>query len=342
MGELVHVRLAGEVIRRRGERAVGALSQGRLRRVKRSELVGHFVGRAKPGSAGVVVVKFPGCERAVAACAALDFDHAGRPEVGPGEFFLASPDQLDRPAGLAGDSRGLDGRFAGVLAAVAGAGVRHDDANRVVGESKRTGQLAAHAEGALGSGPDGELAVLPLRHRRAGLERSVGDVGDRVGLLEADVRGVQPCLIDPVGWPEPPRPSRSPPANPDRPAGFFRSSNNVLPEIGGPGFHSALIAASARTACDSLGAATPTKSPSCTTTTSGMRLGRAQVDRGQRRPVRRGAQHLAVPHSRQPDVRSELVLAGHERPAIDLRGRVAGDCPRLRRADRRVDQRRLS
>ena len=48
--------------------------------------------------------------------------------------------------------------------------------------------------------------------------------------------------------------------------------NRSLPEIGGPGFHSALSAASAFVARDSLGAATPTKSPSRTTITSSIAL----------------------------------------------------------------------
>src|SRR5262249_44143598 len=50
------------------------------------------------------------------------------------------------------------------------------------------------------------------------------------------------------------------------------SRNRSLSEIAGPGLHSALIAASAREARSSLGAATPTKSPSRTTTTSGIAL----------------------------------------------------------------------
>ena len=62
---------------------------------------------------------------------------------------------------------------------------------RVLGQPEGRGQLAAHAERPLRAGPDGQLAVLPLGHRRAGLERGMGDVGDRVRLLGADVRGLQ-------------------------------------------------------------------------------------------------------------------------------------------------------
>ena len=204
--------------------------------------------------------------------AALDLDDARRPEVGPGEFFLAGPDQLDRPAGLAGQARGLDGRFARVLAAVAGAGVGHDHPHRVVGEPERAGQLAAHAERSLRAGPHGQLAVLPLRHGGAGLERGVGDVGDRVRLLEADVRGLETRLDRTRRAGPSPRAAALASRVLTRPLVSSGRRTRSLAEIGGPGFHSALIAASARAACCSLGAATPTKSPSRTTTTSGMAL----------------------------------------------------------------------
>ena len=136
-------------------------------------------------------MEFPGGEHPILGHAADDVDDARGSEVGPGELFLARPDDLDRPAGLARQPRRLDGRLDRVLAAVAGAGIGHDDAYGVVGQPEGPGQLAPHPERPLGAGPDGQLAVLPLRHGRAGLERGMGDVGDGVRLLEADVRGLQ-------------------------------------------------------------------------------------------------------------------------------------------------------
>ena len=87
-------------------------------------------------------MKLPGRERPVSLRAAVDLDDARRPEVGPGEFFLAGPDQLDRLAGRAGEAGGLDGRFAGVLAAVARTRVGHDDADGVVTMPER--RASAH------------------------------------------------------------------------------------------------------------------------------------------------------------------------------------------------------
>ncbi len=101
------------------------------------QLIGHFIERANPRGAGIVVMKFPGRECSVAADAALDFDDAGRPEVGPGEFFLARPDELDRSACLASQPGRLDGRLAGMLAAVARPGIGHDDPDRVISQAGR-------------------------------------------------------------------------------------------------------------------------------------------------------------------------------------------------------------
>ena len=55
-------------------------------------------------------------------------------------------------------------------------------------------QLAPHAKRPLGTGPHGQLPVVPSRDGRSRLERRMGDVGDRVGLLEADVRGFEAFL----------------------------------------------------------------------------------------------------------------------------------------------------
>jgi hypothetical protein len=51
-------------------------------------------------------------------------------------------------------------------------------------------EFVANAERALGSGPDGQLAVHPLGHGGARLKRRVGDVRDGVLLLQLQVRTV--------------------------------------------------------------------------------------------------------------------------------------------------------
>ncbi len=194
MRELVHVRLSGEMVRRGSQRAVRALAKGRPGRVDRRRLVRYIVGRVNPCTTGVVVVKLPGRQRPVASSSALDVDDAGGAKVCPGELFLARPHKLDRLAGGAGEACGLDGHLAGMLAAIAGAGVGHDHAHRAFGEPECLDQLAAHAEGPLGTSPHGQLAVFPLGDGRARLERGVGDVGDCVGLFESHVGRVHSGL----------------------------------------------------------------------------------------------------------------------------------------------------
>src|SRR5581483_7697827 len=104
--------------------------------VEKNLLVWHVVGRADGGGTGVVVVIFPGGERAVLADAAGNLDDSRRPQVGPHEFLVARPDELDRFARGLGEPGGFDGTAAGVLAAVAGAGVGNDHAHAVLGEAE--------------------------------------------------------------------------------------------------------------------------------------------------------------------------------------------------------------
>ena len=47
--------------------------------------------------AGIVVMKLPGYDGAVAAKTAGDFNDACGTEIRPGEFFFAGPHQLDGP-----------------------------------------------------------------------------------------------------------------------------------------------------------------------------------------------------------------------------------------------------
>ena len=188
--ELVHGRLTREMVCRRGERPIRALAKRRTRGMKLGALVRDFVGRADSGRAGIIVVEFPGGERAVGARAAANLDHAGGPEVRPGEFFLACPDELDGLPRRFREPRRLDGRIARMLAAVRRSGIGHDDTHPVLGNPKRFGKLQAHAERPLRARPDGEFPAAPLRHRSARLERGVLDVGDGVGLLEPRFGGL--------------------------------------------------------------------------------------------------------------------------------------------------------
>ncbi len=304
------------------------------------ELVRRAVRVLDARSAGIVVVELPGRERPVLACAGLDLDDARGPEVGPVELLLAGPDQLDGPAGPAGQAGGLECGLARVLAAVAGPGVGHDDPHAVLGHPERRGQLAAHAERPLRAGPHGQLAVLPLGHRRAGLERGMRDVGDRVRLLGAGVRGLQ-SLGDRPGIrarPSPAAATAAPAAASGRLLAVrpLQIPEQVLVRDRRPGLPFGLDRRQGPRGLMFAGRDHAHEVAVADDDHLGHRLRGGQVDRGQRPVVRRGAQHLPVPHAREADVRGVLVRAGDERPAVDLRRRMAGDGPLVRRRGRRL------
>src|SRR5215468_425988 len=150
-------------------------------------LVGDRVGSADRGWSRVVVMKFPRDDRAVLPRAALDFNDAGRPEVGPGELLLARPDDLDRFSGRLGQARRLYGRVARVLAAVGGSGVWDENADALGGNVESLGQLFFDRERTLRSSPDGELLASPFGHRSARFEWRMRDVSDGVTRRELDV-----------------------------------------------------------------------------------------------------------------------------------------------------------
>src|SRR5262245_21432696 len=129
-------------------------------------------------------MKFPGCDRSILAHAALDFDHSGGAKVRPGELLFASPDEFDRFARGFRQSRSLDSGFARMFSAITRTGIRYDHSYAIFGDSKSRGQFAADAEGPLGSGPNRELAVFPLRHGGARFQRRVRDVSHSIGSFE--------------------------------------------------------------------------------------------------------------------------------------------------------------
>ena len=82
-------------------------------------------------------------------------------------------------------SRRFDRGFAGVLAAVTRARVRHQHADTFFWNAKSLGQFTPHAERPLRARPDRQVVARPLRQRSARFERRMGDVGDGVSLLQA-------------------------------------------------------------------------------------------------------------------------------------------------------------
>src|SRR5438552_1158665 len=109
-------------------------------------LPGNIVKRANARPAGVVVVKFPLRNRPVSPNAAGNVDHPRRTKVRPGELLFARPDELHRFARGPSEARGFNRRFACVLAAVTGTGVRDDYANAFFGDAEGLGQFAPHPE----------------------------------------------------------------------------------------------------------------------------------------------------------------------------------------------------
>ncbi len=185
----VHMRLAREVVGRGCKTAIGTLAQRRLGGMKLDELIGDVVRRTDGGGAGVVVVVLPGDERAVLLDARADLDEAGGAQVGPGEFILARPDNFDGLAGGFCQARGFDGRFAGVLAAIAAAHVGLDDAHLRRREMEGCISSSRTPKGRWVPVHTVSLPLGPFGDGGAGFERRVGDVFDSVAFLELDVGG---------------------------------------------------------------------------------------------------------------------------------------------------------
>ena len=109
-----------------------------------------------------------------------------------------------------------------------------------------------------------------------------------------------------------------------------------MPESLGPGFHWALIAASAVPPV-SAGRGNADEIAVVHDNHARHRLGRLEINRCERCTERRRPKDLPEEHARKLDVGRVLMAAGHKRPAVDFRLRGAGDRParRLSRAVRR-------
>ena len=83
-----------------------------------------------------------------------------------------------------------------MFAAVTRTGVGHDHAHAAFGDTERVGQLAAHTEWNLRSGPDGQVAVRPFGDGRARFERSMCDVRDLIGGVQRVIGRGQSLLHD--------------------------------------------------------------------------------------------------------------------------------------------------
>ncbi|SRR5258707_15007611 len=119
-------------------------------------LVANFGGvrRVQTGAAGIEISELPIFQMAVRIHGGANVYDAGRAEISPSKFFLASPDDFDGLFGGAGETRRFDCCFTGVFAAVTGAGVWHQDVHAFLRNVKRGGEFFAHAKGPLRAGPN--------------------------------------------------------------------------------------------------------------------------------------------------------------------------------------------
>src|SRR5256885_11237357 len=119
MCQLVHEGFAREMICGCGKSAVRTLAQWIFCGLKM--LVTNFGGvrRVQARAAGIEIGELPIFEVAVRIHGSANVYDAGGTEVSPSKFFFASPDDFDGFFGGAGETRGLDGGFTGVVAAVA-------------------------------------------------------------------------------------------------------------------------------------------------------------------------------------------------------------------------------
>jgi hypothetical protein len=158
----------------------------------------------------------------------------------------------------------------------------------------------------------------------------VSDVGDRIALRQADLRGRQALvdLADRVGRVAPPAACR--------PTSLLQSGEEIgvrdrrsrLPFGAQRGQGARRLVLAGRDDTDRVAVASDDD--------AGHSFRRLRIDGDERGTERSRSQHLAVEHSGELDVRCIPVPAGHKDPPVHLQGRAAGDLPLLRGRGRRV------
>ena len=180
----IHMRLACEVICRRCQPAVGTAAQNQRHLVIFGLLIRNIIGRFNRRHTGMVVVKIPGGQLAIASDAAFHLNDTRGTEVGPGKFLLARPHDLHRPSGSACQTRRFNRRITGMFPAVGRTCVPNDDTNLAFRDVQSSGEFVAVSKRPLCSRPYRQLAIGPLRHGRARLERGMRDVSHGVGRIQ--------------------------------------------------------------------------------------------------------------------------------------------------------------
>src|SRR5262249_35141439 len=148
--------------------------------MKLDYLVRNVVRRPDRRPTRIEVVEFPRSDPSVLLRCAAAVDDAGGPEGTQGEFLFACPPAWPRFSRSLGEPGSFDRTFAGVLAAVPGTRIGHDDSYPFLGDPKRLRELAAHPKRPLCTCPHRQLVAGPFCNGRPRFERRVSDVGGGV------------------------------------------------------------------------------------------------------------------------------------------------------------------
>src|SRR5438874_11547029 len=130
--------------------------------MKRDALVGNFIRRTHCGRTGVVIVELPEDESAIGLCSTTYVDYARRTEIGPSKFLFARPDQLHRFSGSFRKARRFDGRFAGVLASICRASIRHNHPDTLKRKPKSLRKFFTDGKRPLSSSPHRQFPAFPF------------------------------------------------------------------------------------------------------------------------------------------------------------------------------------
>ena len=132
--------------------------------------MGYVVDRLGLRLPGAVDVMLPEGDATAFVQPGADLDEGRRAEGVQEELFLAAPGHLHRGPCQTGQACGLQRLGGDALAAETASQEGGDDADLPGAQAQGLGQLPPQQEGGLGGGPDCQLALLPLGHRRVRLQ----------------------------------------------------------------------------------------------------------------------------------------------------------------------------
>src|SRR5579862_6428830 len=150
--------------------------------MKSDALVRNIVKSVDPGSAGVVIVKLPRSNGAVARQSGGNVHYAGGTKICPGKFLFAGPLNFHRTFRRTRKPGGFDGGFAGVFSSISRTRIQHDHADIFFRNLESFSEFTTNAEGALRSSPNRQVVARPLCKGYTRFKRGVRDVCNGVSL----------------------------------------------------------------------------------------------------------------------------------------------------------------